>query len=980
MQTRMGRGRKGAGSRPAWQRAGLVAGCLVWAGGGAMAQSAPPQPYAQWGSVLASAFGAWHLPSETVTTAPGTQTLTFNINTPVTIAGGPSIQPLATDAPLQVDSGARAEVAVPSAVACAANRCLVTLTLAQAHPDRFQVASATSGLQEAINYLSPQGGKVVVDASWQGSDAALASAQGSANVELTDVRGGGEVWYGWNGSQYQPILSLAATGAAASALNHRVLCDQQPGATLADKMTACYAALGAGGGIADARGFQGAVSSPGWRISVPGTVTLLGALQLSLTSAIEIDADQVTIAGLGPGITVLINEATATGGCSLSPGLAGDDLIRSSSCANSVRYLGTTIRDLELNGNRISAANPGGVAPNVGATPVAISAIQRAGGNTTVTLAGARPTAMAAGTPAAIAGVVGSGFNGVYPVACVAGSGGGCPPLAANQFTLAQAGADATGGPGNAFAGVYDDIVQSDYNGTCDSGTTIENVFAHDAYGFGININGNSCTGGGVGSVDDRVVATTASNNGESGIGLITTAHATILGGDVDANSQNAPITDGIEISALCGGCTAYSSDNTVIGVSVQGNLGAGIDNADSTDNHFIGNRILASGGPGFVVRDVAVAGGFHSVHIDFADNYINGANPCIVLSNLPETTGGDTLSDNIVENCGPEGVAIAGADDVQLRGGRVQGILGSGGGGIVVNANHTSIQGVDFSQIPLAPGVQITATAAGTLLSGNRFDPTDGSVPTPWSDLGSGTVAYGNATQVAGPFASSTGFSASGAAPQWACSVAAGAVCALQLQQAGSTTLSLENSAGSGNLTFRVNGGDVFHITPAGAADLSTSLAINGGTALTTTNQTGSGSLVLANGPSLSLPVLNAPVLTGVPTLPPSYAIGSSLIQQPSGSGTLALTAQLPLTGTSSPIGGSALAAGACASATVAVTGAASSMAVAVSPVSAPLASAAQGLAIWGFVSAPGTVTVEVCALVPTTPQATAYDVRLIQ
>ncbi|WP_321913589.1 hypothetical protein [Paraburkholderia sp. J11-2] len=81
-------------------------------------------------------------------------------------------------------------------------------------------------------------------------------------------------------------------------------------------------------------------------------------------------------------------------------------------------------------------------------------------------------------------------------------------------------------------------------------------------------------------------------------------------------------------------------------------------------------------------------------------------------------------------------------------------------------------------------------------------------------------------------------------------------------------------------------------------------------------------------------------------------------------------------LTGTTSSIGGSSLAAGACATGTVAVSGATTSMAVAVSPVATPGA----GYVWEGYVSAAGTVTVNVCAIVAGTPTATTYNVRVAQ
>ena len=78
--------------------------------------------------------------------------------------------------------------------------------------------------------------------------------------------------------------------------------------------------------------------------------------------------------------------------------------------------------------------------------------------------------------------------------------------------------------------------------------------------------------------------------------------------------------------------------------------------------------------------------------------------------------------------------------------------------------------------------------------------------------------------------------------------------------------------------------------------------------------------------------------------------------------------------------IGGGALGAGACTSGTATVTGATTGMAVSVAPVSSPLVDSSHGLAIWGYVSSSNTVTVEVCAIIATTPTARVYNVRVLQ
>ena len=77
---------------------------------------------------------------------------------------------------------------------------------------------------------------------------------------------------------------------------------------------------------------------------------------------------------------------------------------------------------------------------------------------------------------------------------------------------------------------------------------------------------------------------------------------------------------------------------------------------------------------------------------------------------------------------------------------------------------------------------------------------------------------------------------------------------------------------------------------------------------------------------------------------------------------------------GTTGSIGGGALAAGACASGTVAVATAATTATAEVSPNTYP----GDGNFFFGYVSAPGTVTVKVCASIAATPTASTYNVHV--
>ncbi|TAN23901.1 MAG: hypothetical protein EPN33_03540 [Acidobacteria bacterium] len=113
-----------------------------------------------------------------------------------------------------------------------------------------------------------------------------------------------------------------------------------------------------------------------------------------------------------------------------------------------------------------------------------------------------------------------------------------------------------------------------------------------------------------------------------------------------------------------------------------------------------------------------------------------------------------------------------------------------------------------------------------------------------------------------------------------------------------------------------------------------------------------------------------------GYAVLMPASSPGNVDITLPATTGTVALASQLPLTATTADIGGSALGAGACTSATLAVAGTATNMAVAASPQTDPGA----GFSWQAWVSAAGTVTVRVCndTSGSLTPAATPYNVRV--
>lgn len=122
--------------------------------------------------------------------------------------------------------------------------------------------------------------------------------------------------------------------------------------------------------------------------------------------------------------------------------------------------------------------------------------------------------------------------------------------------------------------------------------------------------------------------------------------------------------------------------------------------------------------------------------------------------------------------------------------------------------------------------------------------------------------------------------------------------------------------------------------------------------------------------------PTLQSVILSGSTS-------GTATLQAPAvaGANTATLPAQtgivgLVMTATSTSLGGSALAAGACSSTTVTATGAATGMGV----VATPAADPGVGTYWQAFVSAANTVTVRVCATISVTPTAETYAIRVTQ
>lgn len=135
----------------------------------------------------------------------------------------------------------------------------------------------------------------------------------------------------------------------------------------------------------------------------------------------------------------------------------------------------------------------------------------------------------------------------------------------------------------------------------------------------------------------------------------------------------------------------------------------------------------------------------------------------------------------------------------------------------------------------------------------------------------------------------------------------------ALQAQNSNATGDAFEVLSTVGTCCiFKVN--PTSGTTISSAATISTSLSINGGTALTTTNQTGTGSLVLATAPSIS-----APAITGNMT----YANTTPVANLTTGPTTYGLTGT-QATNSHIVIGGTTLVSGTPSTASITLTGSA--------------------------------------------------------
>lgn len=152
-------------------------------------------------------------------TATGAQAVQVQFGYTV-LQSGETLLPLSTLAPITVGSGSNAETVTPSAVSQPTpgvyDSATFTATFSNLHGNGDPIASATFGLQEALNAAGTfGGGTVIVDARWKamgGTNGMISAATLPSNVNIVDNRTGG------SGFTYQ-TSTVAIANAAVKTLN-----------------------------------------------------------------------------------------------------------------------------------------------------------------------------------------------------------------------------------------------------------------------------------------------------------------------------------------------------------------------------------------------------------------------------------------------------------------------------------------------------------------------------------------------------------------------------------------------------------------------------------------------------------------------------------------------------------------------------------------------------------------------------------------
>jgi len=182
------------------------------------AQQSVPQGYAQYsrgfGYFTATVYNQWKAIVVNGNLATGSQTIQVQYGQ-IALPDGSLVNPFNVNAPITIDFGANQETVTPSAVSgCnvgAGNPlpslCNITATFANTHGQGAPVFSGSFGLQEAINdAFIKNGGTVVVDKAWGGTNATLTAAVPYPSVVIMDTRQGAPVYWNAQGG----LTTLAA--------------------------------------------------------------------------------------------------------------------------------------------------------------------------------------------------------------------------------------------------------------------------------------------------------------------------------------------------------------------------------------------------------------------------------------------------------------------------------------------------------------------------------------------------------------------------------------------------------------------------------------------------------------------------------------------------------------------------------------------------------------------------------------------------
>jgi hypothetical protein len=155
------------------------------------------------GQIIASQYGEWKVQGyspDSYTFAP----------TACRVQGGASFFPAFTvGTPIRIVDGSPklSETVIPSSFLYNNTTCSISISPVNHHQLPFYLASATGGLQEAINanVSNPGTNTIILNNKWYqlgGSPSVISSVKGTAQLGLIDVTTIPSTWYQWNGAQY----------------------------------------------------------------------------------------------------------------------------------------------------------------------------------------------------------------------------------------------------------------------------------------------------------------------------------------------------------------------------------------------------------------------------------------------------------------------------------------------------------------------------------------------------------------------------------------------------------------------------------------------------------------------------------------------------------------------------------------------------------------------------------------------------------